>query len=121
MDDPLATSMGTSRFRKTEIGPNVMLKIPANAVMVPQWLITGDNHFEPSRYKSSWRWPFPRCSSFQLPLGTPLPFGLTGLVKGVIESPPFDVHPEGAPFGKLAPICPPFDSKDGREFDNPDT
>lgn len=55
MEGLFTTGLGTSRFKKTEVGPNVMLKVLVNAVMIPQWLITGDDHFEPSRHESSWR------------------------------------------------------------------
>jgi len=49
MEGPLATALGTLHFKKTDIGPNVMLRIPANAVVLPQCLMTGDGHFEPMK------------------------------------------------------------------------
>jgi hypothetical protein len=76
------------RLKDIEIGPNIMLSTPANAIMTLQWLITGDDDFGSSRHESSWMWFFSGDSSFQQ-LGTPLLSNLTGLTRDLVESPLF--------------------------------
>jgi hypothetical protein len=86
---------------KTKLGPNVMLKLLANAVMLPQWLITGDDHFEASRYESSWL-VAPSWGSSSQPL--PPPFSLLRLVKNVVE--PSLVQPTRCAAGRPANLAP---------------
>lgn len=87
---------GTPPFKKTEIRPNIMLKMPEGAITIPQWLIASDDYFEPSRHKSK----VALSAVFIIPTIT---WNTTPIwpCEGCGRVPTF--HPDGW-FGKLAPI-----------------